>query len=122
MDGGQIGLLLAIVFLIVFSGFFSASEMAYTSVNKIRLLNMEQNGNKRAGKVLRETENFDKILSTILVGNNIVNITASSLATLLFTSLILNASLAATVSTMATAAPAMRSRERQFCGPCAMAS
>lgn len=100
MDGGQIGLLLAIVFLIVFSGFFSASEMAYTSVNKIRLLNMEQNGNKRAGKVLRETENFDKILSTILVGNNIVNITASSLATLLFTSLILNASLAATVSTL----------------------
>ena len=100
MDGGQIGLLLAIVFLIVFSGFFSASEMAYTSVNKIRLLNMEQNGNKRAGKVLRETENFDKILSTILVGNNIVNITASSLATLLFTSLILNASLAATVSTI----------------------
>lgn len=100
MDGGQIGLLLAIVVLIVFSGFFSASEMAYTSVNKIRLLNMEQNGNKRAGKVLRETENFDKILSTILVGNNIVNITASSLATLLFTSLILNASLAATVSTI----------------------
>ncbi|MBQ7224667.1 MAG: HlyC/CorC family transporter [Clostridia bacterium] len=100
MDGGQIGLLLAIVVLIVFSGFFSASEMAYTSVNKIRLLNMEQNGNKRAGKVLRETENFDKILSTILVGNNIVNITASSLATLLFTSLILNASLAATVSTL----------------------
>lgn len=100
MDGGQIGLLLAIVVLIVFSGFFSASEMAYTSVNKIRLLNMEQNGNKRAGKVLRETENFDKLLSTILVGNNIVNITASSLATLLFTSLILNASLAATVSTI----------------------
>ena len=100
MDGGQIGLLLAIVVLIVFSGFFSASEMAYTSVNKIRLLNMEQNGNKRAGKVLCETENFDKILSTILVGNNIVNITASSLATLLFTSLILNASLAATVSTL----------------------
>ena len=61
---------------------------------------MEQNGNKRAGKVLRETENFDKLLSTILVGNNIVNITASSLATLLFTSLILNASLAATVSTI----------------------
>ena len=81
MDGGQIGLLLAIIVLIVFSGFFSASEMAYTSVNKIRLLNMEQNGNKRAGKVLRETENFDKLLSTILVGNNIVNITASSLAT-----------------------------------------
>lgn len=100
MDGGQIGLLLAIIVLIVFSGFFSASEMAYTSVNKIRLLNMEQNGNKRAGKVLRETENFDKLLSTILVGNNIVNITASSLATLLFTTLILNASLAATVSTV----------------------
>jgi CBS domain containing-hemolysin-like protein len=62
MDGGQIGLLLAIVVLIVFSGFFSASEMAYTSVNKIRLLNMEQNGNKRAGKVLREPT-IAKVLS-----------------------------------------------------------
>ncbi|MBQ8881989.1 MAG: HlyC/CorC family transporter [Clostridia bacterium] len=100
MDAGQIGLLLAIIVLIMLSAFFSASEMAYTSVNKIRLLNMEQNGNKRAGRVLRYAENFDKLLSTILVGNNIVNITSSSLATLLFASLIINPNLAATVSTI----------------------
>ena len=76
--------------------------MAYTSINKIRLLNMEQNGNKRAGKVLRYAERFDKILSTILVGNNIVNITASALGTLFFASVIVdNTSLSTTVSTVA---------------------
>ncbi|MBR2988972.1 MAG: HlyC/CorC family transporter [Clostridia bacterium] len=100
MDAGQIGLLLAMVVLVVLSGFFSGAEMAYTSVNKIRLLNMEQSGNKRAGMVLRYTEKFDKILSTILVGNNIVNITLSSLGTLLFASLIANPNFAATISTI----------------------
>ena len=99
MDSGQIGLLLAMAVLVVFSGFFSASEMAFASINKIRLLNMEQSGNKRAGAVLRYADNFDKLLSTILVGNNVVNITASSLGTLLFASLIANPSVAATVST-----------------------
>lgn len=101
MDGSQIGLLLALIVLVALSGYFSASEMAFTSVNKIRLLNMEQNGNKRAGAVLRATENFDKLLSTILVGNNIVNITSASLGTLFFGTLIVsNVSLATTVSTI----------------------
>ena len=101
MDSGQIGLLLVLIVLILFSGFFSASEMAFTSVNKIRLMNMEQDGNKRAGSVLRVSEKFDKILSTILVGNNIVNITSSSLATIFFASLILgDTGLATTVSTI----------------------
>lgn len=100
MDGTQIGLLLAIIILIMLSGYFSASEMAFTSVNKIRLMNMEANGNKRAGAVLRVTENFDKILSTVLVGNNIVNITSASIATLFFNSLIKSANLATTVSTV----------------------
>ena len=100
MDGTQIGLLLAIIILIMLSGYFSASEMAFTSVNKIRLMNMEANGNKRAGAVLRATENFDKILSTVLVGNNIVNITSASIATLFFNSLIKSANLATTVSTV----------------------
>lgn len=100
MDGTQIGLLLAIIILIMLSGYFSASEMAFTSVNKIRLMNMEANGNKRAGAVLRATENFDKILSTVLVGNNIVNITSASIATLFFNSLIKSANLATTVSTI----------------------
>ncbi len=100
MDGTQIGLLLAIIILIMLSGYFSASEMAFTSVNKIRLMNMEANGNKRAGAVLRATENFDKLLSTVLVGNNIVNITSASIATLFFDSLIKSANLATTVSTV----------------------
>ena len=100
MDGTQIGLLLAIIILIMLSGYFSASEMAFTSVNKIRLMNMEANGNKRAGAVLRVTENFDKLLSTVLVGNNIVNITSASIATLFFNSLIKSANLATTVSTI----------------------
>lgn len=103
MAAGQVGLLLVIIVLILFSGFFSASEMAFTSVNKIRLMNMEQNGSKRAGAVLRLTENFDKILSTILVGNNIVNITSSSLATVFFGRIILSdAGLATTISTVVT--------------------
>lgn len=100
MDGTQIGLLLAIIILIMLSAYFSASEMAFTSVNKIRLMNMEANGNKRAGAVLRATENFDKLLSTVLVGNNIVNITSASIATLFFDSLIKSANLATTVSTV----------------------
>jgi len=100
MDGTQIGLFLAIIILIMLSGYFSASEMAFTSVNKIRLMNMEANGNKRAGAVLRATENFDKLLSTVLVGNNIVNITSASIATLFFNSLIKSANLATTVSTI----------------------
>ena len=102
MDSGQAGLLLAIIVLIAFSAFFSASETSFTSVNKVRLLNMEDQGNKRASAVLKMSENYDKLLSTILVGNNIVNILATSLSSVLFASLIINnASLATTVSTVA---------------------
>ena len=102
MDSGQAGLLLAIIVLIAFSAFFSASETSFTSVNKVRLLNMEDQGNKRASAVLKMSENYDKLLSTILVGNNIVNILATSLSSVLFASLIINnASLATTVSTIA---------------------
>ena len=102
MDSGQAGLLLAIIVLIVFSAFFSASETSFTSVNKVRLINMEDQGNKRASAVLKMSENYDKLLSTILIGNNIVNILATSLSSVLFASLIINnASLATTVSTVA---------------------
>lgn len=101
MDSGQIGLLLAIIVLIVLSAFFSASETSFTSLNKVRLINMEDQGNKRASAVLKISENYDKLLSTILIGNNIVNILATSLSSVLFASLIINnASLATTVSTI----------------------
>lgn len=101
MDPSQIGILVAIVLLILMSGFFSASEMAYSTVNKIRLRTLEADGNRAAKKVLRLLEHYDKLLSTILIGNNIVNIAASTLATILFAGLIKNEQAAAVVSTAA---------------------
>ncbi len=67
--------------LICFSAFFSAAETALTSLSKIRLRNMVDDGVKNADKVAKATENPGKLLSTILIGNNIVNICASSIAT-----------------------------------------
>lgn len=75
-----------IAVLIVFSAFFSASETAYTSVNRIRLKSLAESDGKKAKNatiVLHTLEKYDKILTTILVGNNIVNILTSSLATIL---------------------------------------
>lgn len=79
--------IIIIVILIALSAFFSASETAYSSVNRIRLKNYAGNGNKRAEKALKITDNFDKTLSTILIGNNIVNIASASVGTVLFTEL-----------------------------------
>ncbi len=75
-----------IVVLIIFSAFFSSTETAFSSVSKIRLKNNAENGDKKAAKALYIVEHYDKALSTILVGNNIVNIASSALATLLFVS------------------------------------
>lgn len=86
-----VGLSLIIIFLIAFSAFFSATETAYTSLNRIRIRNLAKEGNKKAGLVERMSENYDKLLSTILIGNNIVNILSSSLATVLFVGLFGNA-------------------------------
>ena len=71
-------------FLIMMSAFFSATETAFSSVNKIRLKNMSQMGDKRARLTLNLAEDYDNLLSTILIGNNIVIIASSSLATVLF--------------------------------------
>lgn len=75
-----------IALLIMMSAFFSATEIAFSSLNQIKLKNMIQNGNKRAEHTLRLAEDFDRILTTILVGNNIVNILSASLATVIFVS------------------------------------
>ncbi len=91
--------IVCLVLLILFSAFFSASETAFTSLNKIRLKTIADDGNKKAAKAYKMAENYDKLLSTILVGNNIVNITASSVATVLFIKLI-NESKGPTVSTI----------------------
>lgn len=93
-----VGLSLVIILLIAFSAFFSATETAYTSINRIRIKNLAKEGNKKAKLVDRLSDNYDRLLSTILIGNNIVNILSSSLATVLFTSLLGNVGV--TVSTV----------------------
>ncbi len=103
MDPSQVGLLIALIILIVLSAFFSASETAYTTVNKVRLRTLAQDGNKKAEKALKMADNYDRLLSTILVGNNIVNIVVASLSTVFFANIIKsNASLSVTVSTIAS--------------------
>ena len=84
MDSDSIVQILFIAVLIMMSAYFSASETAFFSMNKIRMKNMASNGNKRAKLVLKLTEDYDKLLSTLLIGNNIVNIGSSAIATLIF--------------------------------------
>lgn len=76
---------LFLLILLTLSAFFSASETAFSSLNKIRLKNYADEGNRKAKRALRIAENFDKMLSTILVGNNVVNMASASLATVLAT-------------------------------------
>lgn len=85
MPDGSIPLLVSLFVLIAFSAFFSATETAYTSASRIRLKSLATGGNRRAEKVLALCENsYDKLLSTILIGNNIVNLSASTISALLF--------------------------------------
>lgn len=78
---GDIVQLIILIFLLLLSAFFSSSETALTTVNKIRMRTLSESGNKRADRVLRVTDDSGKMLSAILIGNNIVNLSASSLAT-----------------------------------------
>ena len=89
-----------IIICILFSMYFSATETAFNSVSRVRLRNKAEDGNKKAELVLKLSENYDELLSTILIGNNIVNILCSSLATLLFVRLLHDNDLGATVSTV----------------------
>ena len=75
----------AILLLITMSACFSAMETAFSSVNKIRLRHLAAEGNKKAENALKIAENFDRALTTILIGNNIVNILSASLGTIIFT-------------------------------------
>ena len=90
---------LLVVICVALSAFFSGSETALTSVNKIRLKNMAENGNQKAAKTLRIAENYESMISTVLIGNNIVNIASASLATVIFT-VLLGAEKGAAVSTV----------------------
>ena len=73
----------ALIVLLLLSTFFSGAETALTTVNKIRIRTLAEEGNKKAARILYLHERYAKMLSAILVGNNIVNIAASSLATIL---------------------------------------
>ena len=89
----------ALVVLVALSAFFSASETAFSSLNQIRLKSRAEDGDNSAARVLAMAEKYDKLLSTILIGNNIVNIAAASIGTILFTQM-LGAERGATVSTI----------------------
>ena len=78
-------LMLSLIILTVFSGIFSAIETAYSCASRIKLKNMQNDGNAAAGSVLKILDKFDKFLTTILIANNIVNIMAATLGTVLFT-------------------------------------
>lgn len=76
--------IIIIVVCLILSAFFSSTETAYSSLNRIRIKSMAEKGDKRAALVLKLSEEYDKLLSTILIGNNIVNIASASVATVLF--------------------------------------
>ena len=79
--------IISMVILMILSAYFSATETAFTSLSRIKLKNMADDGNRKASRVLSLTEHFDKVLSTILIGNNIVNIANTALATVFFVAL-----------------------------------
>ncbi len=88
MDPLSMPYILIMAALVIMSAYFSATETAFTSINKTRLKSMAEKGDKKAEKVLTISENYDKLLSTILVGNNIVNIALASMGTVLFVELL----------------------------------
>ncbi|MBQ3596389.1 MAG: HlyC/CorC family transporter [Clostridia bacterium] len=93
MPEGSVPLLIGIIVLVILSAFFSSTETAYSCSSRIKLRAMASQGNVRAGKTLELAESkYDKLITTILIGNNIVNITATTLATVLFAKIILDGS------------------------------
>ena len=99
MDGNGT-LIIALIALVALSGFFSASETAYTGLNRMRIKSMANAGHRRAEKVLRLADNYDRLLSGILVGNNIVNILSASLATVLFVKILGGAGVSVSTAVM----------------------
>ena len=93
-------MLFIILLCIVLSAYFSATETAFSTFNKIRMKNLAEKGDKKASRALQLAENYDTLISTILIGNNIVNILGASLATLYVGTLIANPDLATTASTI----------------------
>ncbi|MCC8072649.1 MAG: hemolysin family protein [Clostridiales bacterium] len=97
------GLLCAMIVLVIFSAFFSGAETAFSSLNRVKLKAMmkEDKSNRKIQRAIDLSEDYDVVLSTVLIGNNIVNIACTSIATLFFTRLLNgNSDLGATVSTI----------------------
>lgn len=97
--GGDIASLIIVFMCLVGSAFFSGTETAFSTFNRIRMKKLAQDGNKKAKRVMDISENYDKFISTVLIGNNIVNILLSSIATLLFVKWMNGSNYAAAVST-----------------------
>lgn len=91
--------IIAMLACVICSAYFSATETAFSSLNKTRIKTLAEDGHKRAKLVLKLSNDYDRLISTILIGNNIVNILAASLGTLMFVKL-LGEDIGATVSTM----------------------
>ena len=93
-------LLIIILFCVVMYAYFSATETALSTFNRIRMKGYAEKGNKRAALVLKLAEKYDSMISTVLIGNTIVNILASSIATILFGLMIADQGLSTTISTI----------------------
>ena len=96
----SIGSIILMMVLVALSAYFSATETAFSTFNRIRVKNAAENGSKRAALVLKLAEDYDRLLSTILVGNNLVNILLTTVATMFFADRIANEDWAAAVSTV----------------------
>ena len=88
------------VICVIMSAYFSATETAFSTANRARLKTLAEKGNKRADLVLELTDKYDRLISTVLIGNNIVNILLTALATIVFVALV-GGDAGATVSTAA---------------------
>ena len=96
----MVGQLIIIVVCILLSAYFSATETAYSTFNRIRVKTLAEKGNKKAARVLKLSDNYDTLLSTILIGNNIVNILSTSVATIMFIDILKDQNIGSTVSTI----------------------
>ncbi|MGI6721438.1 MAG: HlyC/CorC family transporter [Anaerovoracaceae bacterium] len=99
MDHHITGAIIAIILLVIFSAYFSATETAFTSLNRVKMKNLATDGDRRARRVLKLSDKYDKLLTTILIGNNIVNVTMTAIATVVCVELF--GDMGATVATVA---------------------
>lgn len=93
-------LVLVMVALVIMSGYFSATETAFSAVNKIKIKTLAEEGNRKAKLVLKLCDNYDRLISSILIGNNIVNIALSAIATVYFIKIMNDHTAAPTVATV----------------------